>query len=91
MSVHLEIELLWGVMHSWLSSAGSQLQPSFRSSVLFRAAQQVDGSRDLGWQKRLPNIEVVDVAGGHHSMFEDGNLQELCDQVVAAIERSDCV
>ncbi len=39
---------------------------------------------DAAWRRRCPNIDILEISGGHHTMFEEENVPSLRTAFVAA-------
>ena len=67
----------------WLAQAPRL--PAGLRTVLFRSGGHPPGTpSDLGWGRLCANLEVVEVPGSHHGMFEAGNRALLAARFAAA-------
>jgi acyl-coenzyme A synthetase/AMP-(fatty) acid ligase/thioesterase domain-containing protein len=69
---------------AWLARDGTRLPASVRA-VLFRSAQRAPGEADdLGWSARCARLEIVEVPGSHHGMFDAGHRAVLAERFARA-------
>ena len=69
---------------AWLASGRGRLPGSVRA-VLFRSAQHEPGeAEDLGWSARCERLEIVEVPGSHHGMFDAGHRAVLAERFARA-------
>lgn len=55
----------------------------------FAANARLDGAKDLGWSKWLPDMRLVEVDGDHLTMLESQNLPALAAKFIGALTRSE--
>lgn len=69
---------------------GFRLEPYTGPVTLFRAQEQMMGDLppDLGWSAYAPKVEVVEISGGHHSQFDNGNLEPNAARFLTAMARA---
>jgi thioesterase domain-containing protein len=71
----------------WRPAVANQLlaAPCF----LFRAEGYApDAPNDLGWRLFCTDVTVVPMAGGHITMFDDRNGEQLCTRFVEAVRQT---
>jgi acyl-coenzyme A synthetase/AMP-(fatty) acid ligase/thioesterase domain-containing protein len=68
----------------WLAR-GTPPLPDGVKVVLFRSAERSElAPADLGWSARCARLEVIEVPGSHHGMFEAGNRAVLAARFAEA-------
>jgi thioesterase domain-containing protein len=55
--------------------------------VLFRSTQQheVDAAPDLGWNRHLGSLQIINLPGDHHTVIKPENVGVLCTAFVQAM------
>jgi amino acid adenylation domain-containing protein len=76
LSQHLRSQIVSAGANDWCVKTLPLLSPLRASVFLFRAVERkFSAPPDLGWRRRLPNIEVVDVQGSRLTMVDNPNLR----------------
>jgi len=58
-------------------------------TVLFRSSAHPAGSaEDLGWRPLCPNLSIVPVDGGHHTMFDPPHLERLAERFTVSMQHA---
>src|ERR1700730_9465145 len=85
-SAALEGELSMGLLirdtAPWIASLDRGPVPLKAPAVLIRT--QLSASDDAAWRRRCPNIEIYEVPGKHHSIFDPENAGHLRDAFMSA-------
>jgi amino acid adenylation domain-containing protein len=72
---------------SWCRTVREAPVPIAIPAFLFRTnAHSADTPADLGWERHLPGIEIVETPGDHNSMLGPAHLKTVCDQLRIAID-----
>ena len=67
----------------WIASLDREPVALKATAVLLRTNFTADD--DTAWRRRCPNIEIIEVPGKHHNLFERENIGSLRDAFFAAI------
>jgi len=56
-------------------------------AVLFRSTRQhaIDAAPDLGWNKHIRSLQIIDLPGDHHTVIKPDNIATLCQAFVWAM------
>ena len=56
-------------------------------AVLFRSTRQheIDAAPDLGWNKHIRSLQIIDLPGDHHTVIKPENVATLCKAFVWAM------
>jgi thioesterase domain-containing protein len=61
--------------------------PLFIPAFLFRSEERLPGeAADLGWERHFPQLEILNFAGTHETIFEPPHLKTLCDRTYSVID-----
>lgn len=76
----MNLRLLLRVTTPWVASLDENPVELEIPSVLIRTNSSAD---DDAWRRRCPNIEVLETAGGHHTLFDEPYIHSLRDAFTA--------
>jgi acyl-coenzyme A synthetase/AMP-(fatty) acid ligase/thioesterase domain-containing protein len=83
----MRILLRLAVLRAWQAEFAANPSP-LPAPVLFRSeAHPAEAPEDLGWGHACPDLRIVHVRGGHHSMLDAPNRDELCTKFLAEVRR----
>jgi thioesterase domain-containing protein len=71
----LSMRLLIREAAPWIASLDRNPIPLWAPAILLRTRLAADD--DAAWRRRCPNIEIFEVPGRHHSLFESENISSL--------------
>jgi thioesterase domain-containing protein len=66
----------------WIGSLDREPVALRAPAVLLRT--RLTAGDDAAWRRRCPNIEIFEIAGQHHTLFEPENIGALREAFVAA-------
>ena len=66
----------------WLASLDRQPEALDARAILLRT--RLTASDDAAWRRRCPNIEIFEIPGQHHTLFEPENVAALHETFIAA-------
>ena len=78
----LSMRLLIRDTAPWIASLDREPLPLKAPAVLIRT--QLSASDDAAWRRRCPNIEIHEVPGKHHSIFDPENAGHLRNAFMSA-------
>jgi thioesterase domain-containing protein len=71
----LSVRLLIVAVAPWIASLDRQPVPLKAPAILIRT--RMTASDDAAWRRRCPNIEIFEIPGQHHTLFEAENINSL--------------
>ena len=78
----LSMRLLVRTTAPWLASLDRQPEALDARAILLRT--RLTASDDAAWRRRCPNIEIFEIPGQHHTLFEPENVAALHETFIAA-------
>ena len=69
------MRILLREMAPWIGSLDENPRPLEVPSLLLRTGETV--ANDKAWKLRCPEIQIHEVPGHHHSLFDSENVREL--------------
>jgi thioesterase domain-containing protein len=78
----LSMRLLVREVAPWLGSLDREPQALRIPAILLRT--RLTAGDDAAWRRRCPNIEVVEIPGQHHTLFETENVGSLHQAFITA-------
>jgi thioesterase domain-containing protein len=78
----LSMRLLIREVAPWIASLDREPVALKAPAVLLRT--RLTAGDDAAWRRRCPNIEIVEITGQHHTLFEPENIGSLRDAFVTA-------
>jgi thioesterase domain-containing protein len=78
----LSLRLLIQGVAPWIASLDRESVPLKAPAILLRT--QLTASDDAAWLRRCPNMEIFEIAGQHHTLFEPENIGSLREAFVTA-------
>lgn len=78
----LSMRLLIGVTAPWIGSLDREPEVLTAPAMLLRTA--LASGDDAAWRRRCPNIEIFEIPGRHHNLFEPENIAVLHETFIAA-------
>jgi thioesterase domain-containing protein len=78
----LSMRLLIEAAAPWVASLDREPVALNAPAILLRT--NLTAADDAAWRRRCPNIEIVEIPGQHHNLFEPENVGSLCEAFVTA-------
>jgi len=78
----LSMRLLVRETAPWIGSLDQDPVALKAPAILLRT--RLTAGDDVAWRRRCPNIEIFEIAGQHHTLFEPENVASLHEAFVAA-------
>jgi thioesterase domain-containing protein len=78
----LNMRLLVRATAPWIASLDQEPIPLEVPAILLRT--HLTESDDAAWRRRCPNIEIFEIPGSHHTLFDSENVSRLHDTFIAA-------
>jgi pimeloyl-ACP methyl ester carboxylesterase len=78
----LSLRLLIQGVAPWIASLDQESVPLKAPAILLRT--RLTSVDDPAWLRRCPNMEIFDIAGQHHTLFEPENIGSLREAFVTA-------
>jgi thioesterase domain-containing protein len=78
----LSMRLLLRVTAPWVASLDQNPIPLAAPAALLRGP--MTASDDEAWRRRCPGIEILEIPGGHQTLFEPENVEALRSAFIAA-------
>jgi thioesterase domain-containing protein len=81
----LSMRLLLSTSASWIASLDRNPATLDAPATLLRTGLAANG--DEAWRRRCPGIEIFEIPGNHHDLFDAENVPELHDIFIGATRR----
>ena len=78
----LSLRLLIQGVAPWIASLDRESVPLKAPAILLRT--RLTAADDPAWLRRCPNMEIFEIAGQHHTLFEPQNIGSLREAFVTA-------
>jgi thioesterase domain-containing protein len=78
----LRVRLLIQAVAPWIASLDREPVPLKAPAILIRT--RMTASDDAAWRRRCPNIEIFEIPGQHHTLFEAENIASLHEAFITA-------
>jgi thioesterase domain-containing protein len=78
----ITMRLLIDAVAPWIASLDREPVPLKAPAVLLRTGST--SNDDLSWRRRCPDIEIYEIPGQHHTLFEAENIANLREVFITA-------
>jgi thioesterase domain-containing protein len=78
----LSMRLLVRTTAPWIASLDREPEPLNAPAILLRTA--LTASDDVAWRRRCPNMQIFEIPGEHHTLFEPENVRALNEIFLAS-------